>query len=114
MDKSVEICESHLEGKCRKGGRCKFYHFEGKQTNFKNVCRLYARNACKMGNDCKFYHPEKNEIVCKFFASGKCKYSDDECKTATTNANSTTREKSRKRKKRKEREKLDIVTAVRF
>ncbi|XP_028844366.1 zinc finger CCCH domain-containing protein 6 [Denticeps clupeoides] len=71
------ICKYFLEGRCIKGGQCKFEHEHVVPDKKKELCKFYLQGYCSKGDHCIYMH---KEYPCKFFHTGAKCYQGDNCK----------------------------------
>lgn len=59
----VEVCLQWMQGRCRRGKKCKFAHQLVIEQNEKTVqvCRLWVSGKCRRGTKCKYAHVEPDK-----------------------------------------------------
>lgn len=52
------VCKFYLDGGCKFGDGCKFFHPPQRNPQgHNNVCKFFLEGNCKFGDRCKYYHP---------------------------------------------------------
>lgn len=76
-----QLCRYFLEGKCKAGDSCQFFHDLTKLEKRFELCKFYLHGVCSKGKDCTYMH---ETYPCKYYhILGKC-YLGSKCKLSHT------------------------------